>query len=114
MSIDFGRNTNNSIHMNLSRTIGSISPYFTSLKVGTVIGRNSSVGRNSSDGLPPRGIVSFKLFDRGTSDFANMSALGNLEAKIKSENPEGNSIFKTMGTRIISKLKTLVAKIISF
>ena len=64
ISIDFGRNNNDGIGVNPSRTIGSISPQITSMKSGTERGR-IGFRWNIYDGIPPRNTGSSVLFDRG-------------------------------------------------
>ena len=97
MSINFGQNTNNGTRMNPSRTIGSISSQIISLESGTGIRQNIGVGSNSGDGIPPKNIKSFGLFERGTLDISNRGASWYIKEKSESENPEGNSIFKNSG-----------------
>ena len=80
--------------MNPSITIGSINPQIISLESATGIGWNSDIGRNSGDRISPRNIRSFSLFDRGTSDFSDKSALRNGEEKSESENHGDNIIFE--------------------
>ena len=65
--------------MNPPRTIGSIIPQITSLKSGTGIG----FGLNGGDGILPKNIRSFSLFDIGTSDFSDRSALLHGAEKVK-------------------------------
>ena len=88
--IDLGWNTYDGIRVNPSRTIGSIIPQITSL--------NSGIGieffHNYGDGIPPRNIGRFGLFDRGTGDISNRRASWHVAAKIESENPGDNSIFE--------------------
>ena len=62
--IDFGRNMNNGIPMNPSRTIGRITPHTASLGSGTGIGWNINDGRNSGDRIPPGNIGSLGIFER--------------------------------------------------
>ena len=105
MSTNFGRNTNDSIAMNPSRTTRSIIPQTISLKSDTEMQR-IGLGWNSNDSIPPRNIGSFNLSNRGTSDFPHMTALwhGAAKSESESENPEGNRILKTMVERINLKL----------
>ena len=95
-SIDFGQNTKNGIPTNSSRIINIILTHITSLESGTGIGRNSDVGRNGGNGIPPINIGSFGIFDRGASDFSDRSALWHGAAKSESENSGNNSIFKNV------------------
>ena len=94
MIIDFRQKTNNGVPMNPSRTIRSITPHITILESGTGIRLNSNVRQNSGDGILPRNIRSFGLFDRGTSDFSNKSASWHGAEKNESENFGGNNIFE--------------------
>ena len=106
MSIEFGHKMNDGISVNPSRTIGSIIPQITNMKSGTGIG----FGRNSGDGIPPRNIVSFSLFDRGAHNFSNRSALWNVTYKVIVKPLEKTESSKTLSARIILKLITLGAK----
>ena len=86
MSIDFERNKNNVIFMNPSRTIGSITSQNTSPESGTVI------GQNSGDGIPPRNIRSFSLFDRGIIHFSPIGAhRGMAHQNVKAKTLESTS-----------------------
>ena len=73
MIIDFRRTTNDAISVNSSRTIRSTNPYITSMKSGTEIQR-IGFGQNNDDGIWPRNIERFNLFDGGTLDFSDRSA----------------------------------------
>ena len=108
MSIDFGWNKNDDIYVNPLRSIRSISPHITSMKSGAEMWR-IGFRQNSSDRIPPINIGSFDLFNRGMSDFSNKRASLHVAAKSESENPEGDSIKKMLGARIIMKLIQLGA-----
>ena len=108
MSIDFRRNKNDGICVNPSRTIRSLIPKITIMKSGTGIG----FGQNNSDGIPPRNIRRFVLFNRGTSDFSDRSTSWHGAAKIESENPEDNRIFKNAGRENNFEVEKLGAKIL--
>ena len=79
ISIGFGRNMNDRILINPSRTISSISRNITSLKSGNVIGFRCT----NVDGIPPRNIRSFGLFDLRMSDFLTGANFGMAQQKAK-------------------------------
>ena len=109
-SIDFGQNTNDVIYVNPLRTIGSIIPQINSMKSGTGIG----FGDNSGDGIPPRNIGSFGLFNRGNQDFVDRSASWNGASKSESENSEGGSNLKNAGRENTFEVKIVEYKNLYF
>ena len=108
ISIDFGRNTNDSIYANLSITIGSISPQITIMKSCTGIG----FGRNSGDGIPQITPVYLASLAEGISLLSTGSLCSMEQRKAKVKILKAIVFSKTLGAGIILKLKTLGTKIL--
>ena len=109
MSIYFEQKMNGGIRVNPSRTIGSISPYITSMNRGTGI----RFGSNSGYGIPPSNIGGFGHFDRGTSDFTDRSAyMAHIKVKVKTL--ESTEFSKMLTLRMIFKLKKWAQKFCNF
>ena len=83
MRIDFGRNTNDGIGANPSRTIGSTRPHIISLKSGTemqIIGFR----QDRNDVILQINTRSFNIFNIGTYDFADRGELWHGAGKCES------------------------------
>ena len=108
MNIDFGHSPNDSIYVNPSITILSISPLINSLKSGSGI----EFRRNRGDGIPARNIRSFSLFGRWTSGFSKRNGAGCGTTKSESENLGDNIIFENTEREEFIEVENLGSKVL--